>query len=344
MGWARFVCFALIVSGVLSSSLVAQEQVGRLEQPLRDDRASTANFDHTWRSATAPSTGLNAKSSSFSEQFGEPLANRRFSWFDELTFFAGIDGSKQPQDFGVNAHLGGQTSMNWDIPLVSDWGLGMQLGTGVTASANAVQVFDLLGETRGRVQSFTTVGLFQRRPSGFSWGLAHDFLYQDYFDNFFLTQWRMRGAYLVNGCNEVGMTIAIRGRSDDGLFAGTVPVTLRPIDQGNLFWRRFWQSGAQSTFWIGLCDGHGENNAVTGPAPRRDQQFLFGADVLMPLTDSLAIYGEANMIMPADTGTVDAFLGIQWYPGRRSYQARRGRYSPVLPLAAPTSFSVDLLQ
>ncbi len=275
---------------------------------------------------------------------GVPNETGTPGWFDELTFFAGIDGAKQPQDFGVNALLGGQASMNWGLPLLPDWGVGLQLGTGVTAAANAVQVFDLLGETRGRLQSFTTVGLFQRTTGGFSWGFAHDFLYQDYFDNFSLSQWRMRTAYLINPSNEIGATVALRGRQDTGLFAGAVPVTLRSIDQGQLFWRRFWESGAQTTFWIGLADGHGENNAVTGPAPRKGEQFLFGADLLMPLTASLALYGEANMIMPADTGTVDAFLGIQWSPRGRSYQARRGCFSPLLPLAAPTSFAVDLLQ
>ncbi|HUP81069.1 MAG TPA: hypothetical protein VM260_21145 [Pirellula sp.] len=64
----------------------------------------------------------------------------------------------------------------------------------------------------------------------------------------------------------------------------------------------------------------------------------------MPVTASLVIYGETNMIMPSDTGTVDAFMGIQWYPGGRAYRARRGKFSPLMSLASATSFSVDLSQ
>lgn len=303
--------------------------------------AFLANSTNAQQFGSTDQTRFEQSQGDFSS-FAENLSS--YGLIDELVFFAGIDGSKQPHDFGVNAGFGGQVSMNWGIPLSLDRGIGLQIGTGVTATSNAVQVFELLGETRGRTQSFTTLGLFQRTPNGFSWGFTHDFLYQDYFDDFWLSQWRVRGAYFVNHRDEIGLTASLRGRSDEGVFAGSIPVTLRSINQGHLFWRRFWETGAQTTWWVGLADGHGENNAVTGPAPPKGTSFLFGADVLMPLTPSLAIYGEANMIMPADTGTVDAFLGFQWYPRARAFHARRGRFNPLLPLAAPTSFAVDLIQ
>ncbi len=274
----------------------------------------------------------------------DSLRTNSIGLFDELVVFAGLDGSKQPQDFGVNAHLGGQASVNWGIPLIPAWGLGLQAGTGITSTANAVRVFDLLGETTGRTQSYTTLGVFQRTQSGFAWGFAHDFLNQNYFDDFRLSQWRIRSSYQLNAANEIGISVALRSRSDNGLFGGATPVTLRSIDQGHVYWRHFWPTAAQTSFWMGLADGHGENNAVTGPSPAKDEQFLFGADLLVPLTASLALYGEANMIMPSDTGTVDAFLGIQWYPSKRAFRARRGSFSPLIPLAAPTSFAVDLRQ
>jgi hypothetical protein len=269
---------------------------------------------------------------------------RHSSLLEELTFFAGIDGSKQPQDFGVNAVVGGQVSMNWGLPLLPQYGVGMQVGTGLTATANAVRVFELVGETTGRTQSFTTLGIFQRLDNGISWGFAHDFLYEEYFDNFSLSQWRIRGAYDLGACNQVGVNAMLPGRSETGVFGASTNVQLKPIAQANVFWRHYWESGPQTTMWIGVAEGHGENNAVVGPAPAKGEQFLFGGDFLAPLTDSLAIYGESNLIMPADTGTVDAFLGVQWYPGRRATSARRGRFNPLLPLASPTTFAVDLVQ
>ena len=266
------------------------------------------------------------------------------SLVDDLTFLFAIDGSKQPQDFGVNANLGGIASMNLGTPIFEEYGIGAQVGTGVTASANAVRVFELLGESSGRTQSFTTLGLFQRSDSGLSWGFVHDFLYEKSFDAFHLGQWRIRGSYLLTPINEIGVTSSLNSYSDRGRFGTSTPVTLSPIEQGSLYYRHFWGTGAQTTAWFGIADKHGQDNAVTGPSPAKKIPFLFGADVLMPLNASFAIYGETNMIMPSNTGTVDAFLGIQWYPGGKAFKARRGRFSPLMSLASPASFAVDLSQ
>jgi hypothetical protein len=268
----------------------------------------------------------------------------RWKLFDELSLLAAIDGTKQPQEFGVNAHVGGQGSMNWGLPLLPDWGVGLQVGTGVTATANAVRVYELLGESTGRTQSYTTLGLFQRTDSGYAWGFVHDFLAEDYYDEFSLSQWRIRGSRVIDDANEIGVTAMLRSRGDSGVFGNATVVQLDPIDQAHVYWRKYWSTSAQTTFWLGLAEGHGENNAVTGPSPAKDEQFLFGADVLMPLSASLALYGETNMIMPTDTGTVDAFLGIQWYPTGRAFCARRGTFSPLMSLASPVSFAVDLAQ
>lgn len=262
--------------------------------------------------------------------------------FKELYFRLAIDGSKQPQEFGVNAHLGGQASVNWGLPILPAHGIGLQMGSGVTATGNAVRVYELLNESTGRTQNFTTVGMFQRRPSGFAWGFVHDFVYEDYFDEFQLGQWRLRASYDVTCNSQIGVTAMLQSYGDDGVFGEETDVRLKPIDQFHIYWRRFWDTGAQTTFWTGFAEGHSEDNAVTGFSPGKDESFLFGADVLMPLTDRLAIYGETNLMMPADTGTVDAFLGIQWYPCGCAKTARRGQYSPLFELASPVSFSTDL--
>ncbi len=264
-------------------------------------------------------------------------------WFDELTLFGGIDGSKQPQDFGVNANLGGQAQFNWGVPISQDWGLGLQVGQGIVSSDNAVRVYELSGEAKGRFQSYTTVGLYQRTDSGFSWAFAHDWLNQSSFDTFSLSQWRLRGAYDVAPCDQVGISANIAGSGDTGDFNATT-VRLQAIDQGSCFWRHWWPTGVQTTWWGGVAGGHGENNAVTGPSPRFGNSFLMGADIVSPLNDYFAIYGETNLIFPADSGTVDAFLGLQFFPGGGAKRARRGRFSPLLPVASPTSFSTDLLQ
>lgn len=264
-------------------------------------------------------------------------------WGDELTLFGGLDGSKQPQDFGVNANLGGQAHFNWGLPLSEQYGVGMQVGHAIVHTDNAVRVFELMGEAKNRTQNYTTIGLFQRTDNGFAWGFAHDWLQEESFDDFQLRQWRVRGMQDLGRCDQVGVTVNLYGEGSQGLY-NTTAVRLEPIEQGSLFWRHWWPTGAQTTCWGGLAAGHGEDNAVTGPSPRFGESYLMGADILTPLNNYLAIYGETNLIFPADSGTVDAFLGVQFYPGGKARRARRGLYSPLLPVASPTAFSVDLQQ
>lgn len=269
------------------------------------------------------------------------LQDSESGWLKSLTMLGGIDGSKQPQDYGVNANLGLQGNVNASIAIDEESGLGLQAGTGIVGSQNAVRVYELLGEATSRTQSYTTIGLFQRTDSGFVWAIAHDFLIEQSYDTFLLSQWRGRVGYDVNGLNQYGITAQLRGLEDTGNFLGG-PVSLRTINQGSLYWRHTWETQTQTTFWLGLAENHGENNAVTGPSAAQGIVPLLGADFLAPLNDHFALYGETNLMMPADTGTVDAFLGLQWFPHGGAKLARRTRFSPVFAVAAPTSISVDL--
>ena len=38
--------------------------------------------------------------------------------WDNVSIFVGLEGSKQPQDFGINANFGGRFALNWGFPLV----------------------------------------------------------------------------------------------------------------------------------------------------------------------------------------------------------------------------------
>ncbi|WP_404304399.1 DUF6666 family protein [Neorhodopirellula lusitana] len=260
---------------------------------------------------------------------------------EQLSLFGAIDGSKQPQDYGVNADLGVRLRGQYSAPLAERYGIGYQIGSALTWSDNAVQVFELLGEDTTRFQNFTTVGLFQR-VGKWGWGGVFDYLYQDGFDDSSLGQFRGRLTYDITRNTQIGFTGRLRAFDDEAEFSGN-SVTLRSINQGSLFLRHFFETGVQTTCWFGLAEEHGESNAAFGAAPAHDDAVVFGADFVAPLNDSLALYGETNLMTPADTGTVDAFLGIAWYPFTNAKTAHRARFSPMLPVAAPTSFSVDLL-
>lgn len=279
--------------------------------------------------------------------FVEPVAAQSSLWvedenpFSNLAVFAGLEGSKQPQDFGVNAHFGGRTAISLGMPLWQEWGLGLQVGTSLNATANAVQVVERTEGTSGRTQNFTTVGLFQRFESGLIWGVGYDFLYQDYYDKFSLGQWRGKLGYFLNENNEIGVQTALRDRGDSGTFTN-IPVHLQPISQGSVYFKHTFSTQATLGCWAGVAGSHGEANYALGDLPRTDNVFAYGCDVYIPLNNYFALTGEANFLTPADTGTVDAFLGLELRPFGGAMLARRNRYAPVLSTANNTTMSVDL--
>lgn len=262
-------------------------------------------------------------------------------WLDRLQLFAGIDGAKQPQDLGVNANLGGRIHANLGIPLVEEWGLGVQIGTAFVAAGNAVAVLETVDGTEGRTQFFTTVGLFQRLPNGINWGAGHDFLYQEYYDNNFLSQWRFQAGYELNESNEIGVWSTLRGMTDDAVIGATT-VQLQSINQINVYWNHVWPTAAETAVWVGVCESHGQEVLVFPQDDRTSAMPILGARVNSPLSDYWSLYGETNLMMPADSGTVDAFLGFAFYPGGNAMRQKLTRFRPLLPMGGSPTFSVDL--
>ncbi len=267
--------------------------------------------------------------------------------FDNMSLFLGLEGSKQPQEYGVNAHFGGRFAANMGVPLVEELGLGLQVGTSVNYTDNAVQVFERFGEAQGRFQNFTTVGVFQRDNSGLVWGGAVDYLHQTYYDSADLFQFRGRVGWQVTEQSEVGFLAALSSDSDRNTVAG-VPVTLSPLSQGSVYFNHRWETQAETMVWLGIAESHGERNlafeALLGDPKQRSagERLVFGAEIHVPLNDYVALFGQGNFILPADTGTVDSFLGIVVYPSGGAKQSRRSRFGPLLPVANSTTFSVDM--
>jgi hypothetical protein len=260
---------------------------------------------------------------------------------DSLELFFGVDGSKQPQDFGVNAQFGGRVHANWGAPIIEGCGLGFQIGTAGNFSDHAVRVTSQVEGAGSRSQSFTTVGLFQRSVDGWNWGLVHDFLFQRDYDAISLSQWRAQFGFQVTESDEIGLFAMVPQKHDTAGW-GPIAVRLDPITQGRFYWRHTWEYDAETGLWLGVAEGHGRTNVALGDDSALEESLVFGADVHIPLNDSWALFGQANFICPADTGTVDAFLGFVWHPGRTARGWRRRAFSPVLPVANNTSFSVDL--
>jgi hypothetical protein len=218
--------------------------------------------------------------------------------------------------------------------------LGAQVGTSVNYTNDAVQVFDRIGETSHRTQVYSTFGLFQRYDR-WSWGFGYDLLFESYYSNFWLGQWRGRAGYAVTAKDEFGIWMAIRQQSDSGMFLN-IPVTLTPLNQGSIYWQHQFDAGPRVMGWMGISEGHSQVNLALGDLRRTGSQFVFGAEVDMPLNRYFAIYGQANFISPADTGTVDSYLGVAYYPGGHAFPTTRSPFAPLLALANNTMFASNL--
>ncbi|HUQ72525.1 MAG TPA: DUF6666 family protein [Planctomycetaceae bacterium] len=322
--WPRTLALSVLIGGLLASPGFGQDD-------SLEAAADAAFYD--------PDLAL--VSNSYDAARCETDACCQRSWLDGLELFIGLEGSKQPQDFGVNAQFGGRAHANYGGVLWEDRGLGWQLGTGLNQTDHAVAVTSAIEGSSSRTQSFTTLGVFQRTDNGWIWAVAYDYLYQEDYDAVTLSQWRGRVGRLVNDCNEVGVFGMLPDQEADAVWAGT-PVHLEPLAQASAYWRHTWQAGGETTFWLGVAESHGQANAALGDRPDTGGVIVFGSDLHVPLNDRWALFGEANFVTPADTGTVDAYLGFAYYPGGGAFGWRKQQFSPALPVANNTSFVTNL--
>ncbi len=269
------------------------------------------------------------------------FSERQRDWTENLSVFVGLDGSKQPQDVGIHAHFGGRAAVNLGLPIFPDRGIGIQVGSAMSATDAAVAVLEAVDGTDSRFQSLSTVGLFQRSDAGFQWAVVWDILHQSYYDDITLNQLRARIDVNVTEMDTIGIQgMWSMGDTQNAQVAGTT-VRLSPIDQISAIWGHEWESGAVTEGWLGIADSHGEVVHVFPGNPRRSTAALFGASIRAPLTEKLALYGQGNFILPADSGTVDAYLGVVYTFGK-SHCSKRNRFAPILDVAGSTSFAVDL--
>jgi hypothetical protein len=260
---------------------------------------------------------------------------------DNLSFFVGPDGSKQPQDLGINANMGVRASANWGVPLSEAAKLGAQIGVGYNASDAAVHVLDQITSTSSRRQTFVTAGLFERPTSRINWGLVYDAVFEHYYDDFQISQVRGQVGFGVTKDNELGVWFTKRAKGDDGQMAGT-PVRLDAISQVNAYTRHTWANAAQTMVWLGVASGHDDVVWVFPANPRDTNVIVYGAQLFFPLSEKFAVTGAANLVTPTATGTVDAYLGVAFYPGRGAMRAAHNTFAPVLPVANNPEMAINL--
>lgn len=254
--------------------------------------------------------------------------------------FSSVDAFKGPMDFGTNGNFGVRFGVNGGIPISQRLGIGLQGGTSATLADFHGIPFDVVGVPSHRTQQFVTVGLFQRLPTAMGdigWGFAYDWLFDDYLANLTFGQWRVKLAYGINPCNEVGIWAGIRDRGDsfvaelpDGSFSS--PFHFRPLTQGNIYWRHTWMNDANLTGRLGIAGAPGA--------------MIIGADGSVPITPRLAAVSSFNYFLPSARGINgqaeeiwNISVGLQFVPGGQN-RCSRPRFMPLLPVADNGSFAI----
>jgi hypothetical protein len=250
---------------------------------------------------------------------------------DWIQVSATADAFQGPMDLdGLNANFGVRVAVNGALPISRALGIGLQAGTsGAFADFHGTQYTG----SRVRSQNFTTVGIFQRLCLGqgaIKYGFAFDWLFDDYYTSFTMSQWRVKLGWEVSSVAEIGLWSTIPNDGDD-VELGADPALMRleqfkPFSQGALYWTRCWTNGTTTTAYVGIADEPGE--------------WVFGGDARIPMGGSLAFIGNLHYILPSAGGmkgqeeeTWNLGLGFEWTPSPCANRCRVGKFTPLFRLA-----------
>ena len=249
-----------------------------------------------------------------------------------------VDAFKGPMDLdNRNGNFGLQFGVNAGFPLAKRLGIGVQAGTsGVLSDFHGTQFTG----SEIRAQNFTTVGLYHRIPLGgaqLKYGFAFDWLYDDYFADLKMSQWRVKLAYDLTPCSEIGIWSCIPDEGDT-VRLGVVGARqtferFKPVAQGNLYFSRCLGNGTALTGWIGLAEEPG--------------QFVFGGDARIPISPQWSFVGNFNYVLPSasdvrgqDEEMWNVSMGIEFTLGRGRNHCLTRRFAPMFPLANNGTFAI----
>lgn len=241
----------------------------------------------------------------------------------EWSIFAGTQGFKGPIDGGLNGNFGFNEGFNLAGPIIP-WprcGLGYQVGARWAQSNLSGTPFG----TSSREQAFLTAGFFHRayRNCGFQWGVAYDWMSDNYFDKDTFAQVRTELSYLLPSGHELGFL---------GMFGvkNTLPPnTLEQADQYNAFYRYTTEYGGQGRVWAGMTS---------------HSLGIFGCDFRVPMSNRFDMVGGFNYIIPNDGangngqgGNIQESWGLAmnlvWYVGRTKKGIHNTPFRPLFNVA-----------
>lgn len=263
----------------------------------------------------------------------------REGFFDNVSIFSGLDAFKSPLDLdGLNGNFGSRTGIMGAFPVLPRFGLGLQGGS---SAAWYDPNGSLYTGSTARFQSFTNIGVFQRSADNrFHWGFGYDWMFDHYYTNLQLGQYRMKTGMMLGAQNEIGVWAAVPQRRDWTTLTGPAPAsipslnTFRPMSQGSFYWQHWWRNTASTQIWAGIAE--------------RPGIFVVGGTAFVPMGAYTALTGSFNFITPDNViGQArhaneiwNVSLGLAFFPTGRADRAVTNRFRPVLSMPDNGTFAV----
>jgi hypothetical protein len=219
----------------------------------------------------------------FDIMFGEMSSSCRGWWWGEnLSLFTGVENFRSTVNVDGISNFGFNEGFNWSMPVSRTVGWAIQFGADFTQTGFDSTPSSSLDETR--MQTFLTLGVFHRPTcqTGLQYGLAFDWLHDDFFDDFDLTQLRGEISWMVDPQNDYGFWFAT-GLKDETLRSAVLsPVTFEVVDQFAFFHRRRFCRGGDARFWAGWTN---------------NDEAVLGADFCLPVAQCWGLEGGFNYLL-----------------------------------------------
>ncbi|MEZ6113974.1 MAG: DUF6666 family protein [Pirellulaceae bacterium] len=262
---------------------------------------------------------------------------------ENLALNAGVFGATGPRNFAGGtrtgtASFGFMEGANWGSPVPCFGGLGMQFGFNATQSNLSGAQFT---DERHR-QVFVTGGAFRRVDCGLQAGLVVDYLHDEWYSTLNLTQFRGEASWVYPGSHELGFwfTASLNNdRSDSITQIGTAaPVTTSEAWQATDLFAFFYR-------YRDPCTG-GNGRLFAGFTGASDG--LIGADVELPITDTIAVRSAFTYLVPEQGPRAAGPQEEGWNLGINIVWRPCGRlggcsdyYTPLFTAADNGTFMID---
>ncbi|MGZ3732174.1 MAG: DUF6666 family protein [Parachlamydiaceae bacterium] len=273
-----------------------------------------------------------------------------------VTVFAGAENFRGIPDGNTNDNFGIHTGIEIasPVPYLNRYEMGFQLGAsyGVYDFAGHRQTYKC--SRNAQTQEFITMGLFLRPLSSLplSMGIVYDWMFNQnyglYVQNITIEQLRGQIAYLFTPNDQIGAWATYdtsRGIKCQRIKELGFQITYRAIAQVNIFWRRFYGNGIESTVWLGTP----LRNRLNREHSSLPGKYIIGLQLHVPFFENWALTGRACYMQP---GTRSGHLGareyvsnitinLNYFFGGNPTTTENCAWLPYLSMANNTNFFVD---